>query len=300
MILTIKERRFGIVSLKPLFDGVPDVVQMHSYPQPCRVRVRGLSGDDVWLDGKLFVPALPDLPLEFRKVRIVADFLEIVITASGTGNVTLLPDRNVHRSLPRLRAYANVLKFAEEGALQIQIGRNEHSLRSFSVNLPIQENDGIFQQLPDVVACLEKASAGVLPADLTISLLEIRLAWNAIVAFNGMVSGTGMKAKFTLDRDIPANVGKAMSILLYDYVDIGSWTFMAVVRRPILEFDVEGASASFECGAPRVVEAIVRRGSGENYLADLREVYARARGMERGDALELNHGDYRSLTFGPD
>jgi hypothetical protein len=296
--ITIRERRFGINSLKPLFEGVPAVARMQSQPQSCRVRVRGLKGEDVWLDGQLFFPAMPNLPLEFCKLRVVADFIEIVMTGAKTGEVTLHQNRDAYRSLQGLRAFANVLKIAEEGPFQIQISRDGKTLPPFSVTLPIEQNDDAVQQIGNVITCLEKASAGLLPAELTLSLLEIGRAWNAIVAFNGMVTGSDMKGKFTLDRDIPAELSQATSIFLYDYVDIGDWTFMAVIRRPILKLEIDGANALFECGTSRVVEAIVRRGRGEDHLADLRALHARACRTEEGGVLELNGGDYRSLTVG--
>jgi hypothetical protein len=294
--ITMRERRFGIDSLQPLFQGVPSVLQMQSHPQPCRVRVRG-ANDDVWLDGKLFVPALPNLPIEFRKLRVVADFLEIVMTGINTGNVTFHLNPGDHRSLPELRALASVMKIADEGPIQIQIARDGSVLPSFSVNFPTEKSDANIE-ISSVIACLEKVSIGILPPDLTLSLLEIRRAWNAIVAFNGLVAGTDMKGNFTLSRDIPTEVGQATSIFLYDYVDIGDWTFMAVARRQILKLEIDGAEALFECGAPRVVEALVRRGQGKDYLVDLCDLYARARGLEGDGVLELNEGDYRSLAIG--
>jgi hypothetical protein len=296
--ITIKERRFGIDTLTPLFEGAPDFTHMQSHPQPCRLRVRGLTGDDVWLDGKLFLPALPDLPLEFCKLRVVADFIEIVISGTKVGKVTFHLDRGTHRSLPGLRALANVLKVAEEGPLQFQVSSDGNLLPPFEVSMPGERSGVEVQQVSNVIACLEKASSGLLLAELTLSLSEIAQAWNAIVAFNGMVTGTDMKGRFAPDGEIPAEVSQAASIFLYDYVDIGGWTFMAVVRRPILRFEIDCGKGLLECGSPRVVEAIVRRGTGSDHLAELRGLYAEACRMERGGVLDLYGGDYRAMAFG--
>jgi hypothetical protein len=294
--ITIKERRFGIDTLTPLFEGTPHFVQMQSHPQPCRLRVRGVIGEDIWFDGKLFVAALPGLSLELCKLRVVADFIEIVISGGQTAEVTFHSDRDAQRSLPGLRALANVLEVTKEGPIQFQISKDGHTLSPFSVSMPAERDNDAVEQVSNVT-CLEKASTGILPTELTLSLTDIRQAWNAIVAFNGMVTGTNMKAKFTLDRAIPEEVNQATSILFYDYLDIGTWTFLAVVRRTILNFEIDSANGSLECGSPRLIEGIVCRGAGGDHLAKLRELYARARRTEGNGVLELYGGDYRAMRL---
>ncbi|MVT66768.1 hypothetical protein GPL21_16845 [Bradyrhizobium pachyrhizi] len=296
--ITIRERRFGINSSRPLFEGVPSVVRMQSLPHPCRVRVRGGERDDIWLDGKLFAPALPNLPLEFRKLRVIADFLEIMITGQNAGHITLYLDPDAHRSLTGLRAFVDVLKIGDQGPLQIQISCNGRSLPSFSANLPIEQDAEMIRRVSDAITGLEKASVGALLPELTLSLSEISQAWNSIVAFNDLVTSSGMSGTFTLDRDILPEVSQATSIYFYDYVDVGAWTFMAVVRRQILALETEGPRASFKLGAPRVIESIVRQGRGEDHLADLRKLYASACKIEGDGVLEFNDGDYRALTSG--
>lgn len=295
--ITINQRRFGIDMTMPLFEGAPNYARMQSHPQPCRVRVRGVTGDDMWFEGKLFLPGLPNLPLEFRKFRVVADFIEIVI-GTKDGNVTFHLDRAIQRSLPGLRALANVLKVAKEGPLQLQITKDGNLVPPFEVSMPEEQSGYELQQLSNVIACLERASAGLLPTELTISVVEIGQVWNAIVAFNGLVTGTDMKCRFTLQREVSAEIGPAKSIFLFDYVDIGAWTFMAVVRRPILKLEIDGAKWSLECGNPRVVEAIVRRGTGYDHLNELRELYTQACKLEGDGVLELYGGDHRALMLG--
>jgi len=98
--VVIKQPRFGIDSVAPLFEGTPNIAHLRSHPRHCRVRVRGHTGDDVWLDGQIFLPALPDLPPELLKCRVVADFLEIVADGSkNKGKVSFRVDRDLHRSL---------------------------------------------------------------------------------------------------------------------------------------------------------------------------------------------------------
>src|SRR4051812_41997035 len=157
---------------------MPHGAHLQSHPRPCRVRVRGRTGDDVWLDGKLFVPGLPDLPAELRKCRIVADFIEIVAGGTDEGQVTFHRDGKVRHSLRGLRALADVVRAAKEGPLQFQVSVDGRFLLAFTVTMPEQPDGGAIEQISNVVACLEKASAGLLPDDLTLSLAEIGKVWN--------------------------------------------------------------------------------------------------------------------------
>jgi hypothetical protein len=73
---------------------------------------------------------------------------------------------------------------------------------------------------------------------------------------------------------------------------------MAVVRRPIIKFEFSGSTGSFICGDPRVVEAAVRRGKGDDHLAELRKLYAQACKLEGQGVLELYGGDHRAMMTG--
>jgi hypothetical protein len=293
--ITIKQRRFGIDAALPIFSGTPDVAHIQSHPVPCRVRIRGTSGSDEWLDGSLYLPAVPDLPVEVHKFRVVAEFVEIVAGPKTGGTVTLHLDGTVERSLPATRALTNVLRATAQGPIQIQVTAQGKPAFSFEVSVPCGRTDQQLEQLSNAVACLETASTGVLPVDLKISLEQIDASWNALAEFNGLIAGTNMKGAFTLASAPERAVGPATAIFLYDYLDIGGWTFLAVVRRAIHRFEIDGASASFDCGDPRVAEAIVRRGSGRHCLSDIQRLYVECVQREGAGVVELCGGDYRQM-----
>jgi hypothetical protein len=137
LVVSVKEKRFGIAGA-PLFEGTPDFARIQSHPQPCRVRIRGAAGSDFWLDGNLFSPVLPNLPTELRKIRIVADFIEIVLTATPDGDVTFHLDNDERRSLPRLRTLTGILRAAREGPLQFQVSRIGGGALPFSTSISIE------------------------------------------------------------------------------------------------------------------------------------------------------------------
>ena len=290
----IKDRRFGIDAASSIFEGVPDLAHMRSHPQACRLRVRGVNGD-TWLDGQLFLPAIPGLPLKVCKARVQADFVQIILAGNEDGKVEFDLAGDRQRSLPSLRAAARVLEASHTGPVNFQIGSDDGEPFSFSAEMPIQFTKDELKQLSNVVACFEKVTSGILPPNLTMSFDEIDNAWNEIVDFNGMVAGTDMKATFTLDREIPDDIDPVSTMFLYDYVDVGGWAFLAVVRRGITKFSISGNTGYVEYSEPSVVEAMVRQGAGAQFLPDIQKFYEDAvRGAGKG-VLQVHGGDYRRI-----
>jgi hypothetical protein len=135
-------------------------------------------------------------PLEMMKLRVVADFLEIVITGKKGGSVTLKFDPDGKRDLASHRALIEVMRLAAEGPLKLMVMSEGRPNIPAEVALPDIEVDAALDQFSNVIACFEKATAGVLPPELAVSQREIDIAWNAIVDFNGLVAGTDFKGAF--------------------------------------------------------------------------------------------------------
>ncbi|WP_156394348.1 hypothetical protein [Mesorhizobium sp. Root172] len=292
--VTIKQRRFGIDAKTPLFSGMPDIAHLRSHPVPARVRVRHPEGADIWLDGKLFLPAVP-APQELMKLRVVADFLEIVVTGSNKGKVTFDLDPDRKRGLTSHRALIEIMRLAAEGPLKLMVASEGYPNIPTQVELPGIEVDDALQQFSNVIACFEKASAGVLPPDLAVSKRDIDIAWNPIVDFNGMVAGTDFSGAFELTQALKDKVSVPTATFFFDYVEVGDWVFGAVVRRAVEEFELKGTTGRISLGSARVVEALVRRASGQKILAELYELYRQAFEPEKKMAFEMFGGSYRGL-----
>lgn len=291
--ITFNQSRFGIDMSTPIFEGAPDFASMKSHSRPCRVRVRGSAGDDIWLDGGVFFPGLPDLPPELLKVRVVADFIEILFTEAQGSTVKFNIRSDTQRSLLNLWALAKAHEAAKAGPIQIQISIDGKVLFEFVSDMKAEQLGDHLRNISEVIESLERASRGLLSEKLTLSLDDIFDAWNEIVRFHGMIAGTNMRGNFKIDREVP-NVGPVTSVFYFDYVDIGRWTFLAVVRRPIRFFELKGTEGLLECDDARIVEAIVRRGKSVDHLREIRDLYDRAIEFEGATTLAL--GDYRKFA----
>ena len=292
--VTIVQRRFGMDAKTPLFSGTPNIAHLRSHPHPARVRIRPPNGDDIWIDGELFLPAV-QAPQEFMKLRVVADFLEIVIEGQNRGQVTLNRDPDRQRGLASHRAMIEVARIAAAGPLRFLVTCQGFPNIPAEVVLPDVTVDDALQQFSNVIACLEKASAGILPPNLAVSQREIDIAWNAIVDFNGMVTGTDFKGQFELAGAPTDTLSAPTATFLFDFVEIGDWVFGAVVRREVERFELDRAMGRIALGPARVVEALARRGSAQEILGELFGLYQQALRPEKKTALEMCGGSYRGL-----
>lgn len=292
--ITLIQRRFGIDAKTPLFTGTPDVAHLRSHPHPARVRVRPQDGADIWLDGELFLPAV-QAPQEMMKLRVVADFLEIVVNGKNQGQVTLKRDPDRQRGLASHRALIEVTRIAAAGPLKLMVTCEGYPNIPAEVALADLSEDDALQQFSNVIACLEKASTGILPPDLTVSQREIDIAWNAIVDFNGMVMGTDFNGAFELAQTPLITISAPTAAFFFDYVEIGDWVFGAVVQREVERFSLEGSTGNIMLGPARVVEALARRASGQDIFGELYSLYRQAFFPEKKTALELCGGSYRAL-----
>lgn len=292
--MTIVQRRFGMDAKTPLFSGTPDIAHLRSHPKPARVRVRPDDGDDIWLDGELFLPSL-QAPQEFMKLRVVADFLEIVIDGKNRGVINLNRDPDRQYGLASHRAMIEVTQIAAAGPLRLLVTCSGYPNIPVETMLRDVSVDDALQQFSNVIACLEKASAGILPRDLAVSQREIDIAWNAVVDFNGMVTGTEFDGRFELAEMPLKSPSAPTAVFFFDYVEIGDWVFGAVVRRKVERFELDGTLGKIALGPARVVEALARRASGKEILSELYSLYQQAFLPEKRNALELCGGSYREL-----
>ncbi len=292
--LTVTQRRFGIDQKVPLFSGRPDLMYLRSHPEPARVRIRAPIGADIWLDGELFRPGI-EAPIDMMKLRVVADFLEIVLTGTKAGAMTLNLEPGRRRGLASFRSLVATLHLAAAGPLNLLVTSPDMPNLPASVELAGIEEDAALQQFAKVIDCLDKASAGILPADFAVSQDEIDTAWNGIVDFNGMVTGTDFKGSFELMEALGHDLPTPPAVFFYDWVEIGDWVVGAVVRRPVQSFELVGASGRVELGPARVMEAFVRRTHGTDVLGELQALYRQARHMEKDSSFEMFAGCYRAM-----
>lgn len=295
--VTVQQQRFGVNAIIPLIDARPNIADMRVTPKPIRLRLRGAGGPDVWLDAQLFAPAFPNLPKEFFKIRIQGDFLELVTKLDGKGDLTFANHDEDKHSLPRLEALINAMKTASMGSVDVVAVLDGERL--FEAEVVLQGDfPARLADLAKLLAALRATAADVAPADLVLSFADLVRAWNDVAVFHNLVCGADLAARFEFDRILPAGVTPS-SFIAYDYVDVGDWTFLAVVARPITAYTLGSNTLHFTCGPPQVREAMVRRGLGVASLDELRELFVRTMRLAGPSALAIEQGRYRDFQALP-
>lgn len=289
--VTVMQRRFGVDAVLPLPDARPQHVEMRASGRPIRLRLRGANRPDVWLDAQLFSPAIPNLPPEIFKSRIAADFLEIVLRGDGEARVNLTGHDEDQLSLDELKTRIEVMRAAAAGRVEIVALCEGERLFDGDVAL-----DGTFpgrlDDLVRLVGALKATAAEVAPPDLTISLADLVRNWNPLADYCGFVGGQDLEGRVAFDREISEDVVPTL-VLAYDYVEVGDWTFAAIVSRQVIWASRGPASLHFTAGPPLIRESIVRPGPAWGVLADLEALYAQTR--PRSDPTVLALGRFGGL-----
>lgn len=294
--VTLSQRRFGIDFSLPFLPSKPDFVSLRSHPHACRLRIRQIGFQDVWVNAELYVPGIPGLPPELQKCRVVGDFLELVFNPTEAGSAKLRFSGNEKRPIPVIRALVDVLSMAERGPIDVSIRVQEKVVLAASVSIPQQGLAEWLNWLSPGLSCLEVVSTNVVPPDLAISVPEIVAAWDELVTFNALVAGDELSGRMTFAEPFRF-AQRPDSLLAYGYIEVGDWVFMAIAARAILRFQVNDAELAFSCGGPRIVEALVRRGKTAEHLDELIVLYRAAmRAPGEGVPLELCGGDFHAIA----
>lgn len=275
----------------------PDFAQMRVAPTPARIRLRRVGFDDVWLVAELRRPAIPDLPPELQKIRITADFLDCV-AAEGRGHVKLSFANEEPRSLPALRALLDVLAMFDAGPVDMSVYRDGALLTVAELSVPPAQEPLARPGLSLALSCLEAVAGRVAPDDLAISLIDLHAARHAILAFSDLTSAGELTADLQFAGPPAPGLETSARLIAFGSAEVGGWTFMAIVSRPITQLEMGEASLHFACGEPVVVEAMARRGTAAEQREGLETLYRATVDALGADTLELFGGDFAAMQAG--
>ncbi|MFZ3006047.1 MAG: hypothetical protein WA047_07705 [Phenylobacterium sp.] len=296
--VTIRHRRFGIEARIPLVSAKPDFASMRVHPLPGRVRLRRAGFPDIGLEAELRLANLPDLPPELKKTRVTADFLDCV-TVEGKGSVNISFSLDEPRTLSSNRALLDTLAMFDAGPVDMSVYLGGGVLTVAALNLPAAAQAWAQPQLSARLACLEPIAKYSAPADLAVSLRELDAAGGVgLLCLSDLMTGKALTAHLTCGGPI-GDVSGITRFLAYASAEVGAWTFMALVSRPVVQVRVDGDTLTMVCGNPNIEEGMVRRGSAAEHRASLVSLYSASVKQLGGAALELCGGDFATLQASP-
>jgi hypothetical protein len=294
--VTIRHRRFGIEARQPLVSAKPHFSQIRVLPISCRVRLRQAGAKEIWLDGELRVPNLPDLPPELFKTRITADFLDCV-WAEGLGTAKVSYRREAPRTLAANRALLDALAMFDNGPVDMTVYYDGAVLNLAELSIGTGEEPLAHPSLSARLRCLELVAGQVAPQDLAISLIDLNKAGVEILRLSDLTTSTEWVVALTTEGPV-GDLDGCTDVIAYTTADVGDWTFMAIVGRSITHIESAKDKLTIALGAPRLIEGMVRRGSADQHRANLVALYRASVEAIGGGAIELFGGDFAAMQAG--
>ncbi|MCH4269665.1 MAG: hypothetical protein LKF80_14805 [Brevundimonas sp.] len=293
--VTIRQSRFGIDAAKPLISFAPTSASMRPDPRPCRVRVRGAGSEVVWLDGTVVAPTFRNVPREHFKLRVQADFLDMVNRLDGDGDVTLNWSPDQQRSLRDLRNALDIARLLAEGPLDVQVRVDNQIWFGGECRLNEAERFRWAARFSKGLATLEAVVGADVPHGLTLSVRDLDDCWNEIANLSGLIADGDLSARLVFGEQV-APGPMPDSLWSYGYANVGGWSFLSIVSREICRFDVDGDTVRMVCGPARRVEGLVRPGDGRDHMQELLPLYrSYVRAAGKG-AVEILEGDFRAMV----
>lgn len=167
-----------------------------------------------------------------------------------------------------------------------------------ALNLPAAPKAWAQPQLSARLACLEPIAKYSAPPGLALSLRELDAAAGVgLLRLSDLTTGKALTANLTSGGPI-GDLSGVTHFLAYASAEVGDWTFMALVSRPVVQVTVEGDALTMVCGNPRIEEGLVRRGPTAEHGASLVSLYRASVKQLGSAALELCDGDFATLQAG--
>lgn len=293
--VAIHQRRFGVDA--PMIALKPDTASMRVKPRPCRIRVRGVERSEVWLEGEMLAPSFPDLPAEYFRYRIRADILDLIWAPNDlkaqAAKATATPDDQL--SIEAMAIRLTLVRMLGRGPIDVQVRARGRILLGLDCKIDMGDWPAWADRMADAVKVLQTVTSGDPPPGLTLSIRDIEMAWPAIVDLSALVEGADLTLRAELANRAPVQL-EGTSLWNWGWTEIGDWTFMAVVRRPIERLQDDGARIEVVCGDPEIEEGFVRPQSDTDRFNDLIETYRRCVKRAGPGALEVFEGDFRAMT----
>lgn len=294
--MTLNQRRFGVDT--PIISlAAPDTATMRPHPHPCKVRVRGADRSEVWLDGEVLAPSFPDLPPEHFRYRLRADILDLIVDPNADGQKQTAKASSMAEdqlSLEALGRRLALVRMLARGPIKLQMRMEGRIMLDAACVIDAGQQFAWADRIALAVEMLSMLAAGDIPPTLTLSVADIEMAWPALVDLNGLVRGADLNFRARLGIHESGRL-EGCTLWAWGHAEIGAWSFMAVVSRPIRRLVHTDTDLEIQCGDPDIADGLVRPVSDASHRDDLRRAHQRAVALSSEDPIVLFDGDYRTL-----
>jgi hypothetical protein len=248
--IILSQRRFGIDIALPL-PNIPSYARLRANPVgQCQVRVRGPDGIEFETCGDLIVAGVQGHDADQTKIRVKTPVLDIVSGQPSDSTISCEFATDQTRVLAELEQILRLLSWSGQGDIDVQVFINDAPLLAADVELPELPDRVGYAWLAQMIGPLVQVSQHLRNRTASISI-EDMLICSDLEPFFRFVRGDEMNANAATQMAELPEIDHSITL---GQVTVGSWSFGALVRRPLARQTLSEGTWSIKFGKPILLE----------------------------------------------
>lgn len=275
------ERRFGIADRKPL-SAMSDVTLFVEAKPVAEVIVVAKSPDgtrQIDFPGEVYAPGIPNLPDEYKKVRIKTACLDLVVREAGEIGVNASFDPSERMPLELVDKVVTLWSWLPEGEIDLEVWHNGKLFLWGAFSANTKDHPHYWKRL----AFGTNVLAGFVPdkrfpADLAFNVVELMEHLHLIVEFAAVTSESGTTIRVGGGACERWDALKSTNrFLMQACLELPGSVFFAVVLNSVQNVTLERDQVAFRLENPKVLRPSVLKGEIADHMDFLRAEIRRAR-----------------------
>lgn len=244
----------------------------------CRVVLRSAGGEELELEGALHTPDLPGLSPDLAKIRVQAEFLELICRFDGRTESKANFDFNRAISIAEAARVARFRALGDAGPLHVEILCPDKPPIDGILNVPSSEHASAWRRMDRALTgLLEFAPATRWPQGARFKLTDLAEGVGVIEEFIATITLPGQPIRMRPTN--PASGGRAITVDTFHgpmYLDLGPTTLFAIYTADV---DMREHEDHLEAilGEPRLSHRLVLPGDARRNWSYMRRQIELAR-----------------------
>ncbi|WP_332771787.1 hypothetical protein [Phenylobacterium sp.] len=264
--------RFGIRAPRPLAQADHAMFSVDAEPhEECQVIVGSVQGGgEISLDGQVFVPGIPNLPDNLKKVRIRAQFVDLVVRANGECHLRANIDPEQPLSIEVVDKVAAVWSWLDEGALEVQVWARGRRLMNSRIGMERNPDARYWRRLREATGgLLSFLQPARWPSQVQFKVLDLMEGLETVTKFIDAVQSDHQVMRMGASEH--ADWLSTRSRYIHPvYLDLGDITFFALMQNAMEYVGTEGDEVIFHLREPVVLRRASLAGSAADNLDFMR------------------------------
>ncbi len=263
-------KRFGIKATVPEFEVEAAQLSVTPVGSPGKLRLQGGSPtEELVLDAMLYTAQLPCSDETLHRWRVDAGPLRIV-GGSGAYTANLRMRYDDPKPLSAVATFLTLSAWRGAGLIGLQLSFED---KKVSLGVLTLEGEDVYdpewKELRGWAGALRDVTVAAQTEEPALSILELDDAWPWISRFAGFVASPSIRIEYKPEgEDDPTRAA-----IYYTGCDVGEWCFLTVVERNTVSDEMLGPVRRLIFGAPRLLDAMVLKGSWRDQVGEIRAAY---------------------------